>query len=155
MYNSDIQEPLIGNPVVVAAIRLIFDAVAGKWSDYILAMHNYIAALEEHVYSQPANDKYSPLLWSVSKRLLQAERLLKFHVLLLENVQHELLDITGAGTMDPEWLRQSLKEFARLTSEVEESLRRPVTYMVDLVLSPSTSSLALVLMLPLSRCINQ
>lgn len=135
MYNSDVQEPLIGNPVVIAAIRLIFDAVAGKWSDYILAMHNYIATLEEHVYSQPANDEYSPLLWSVSKRLLQAERLLKFHVLLLENVQNELLDITGAGTMDPEWLRQSLKEFTRLSSEVEESLRRPVTYMVDLVLS--------------------
>lgn len=133
MYNADVEDPLVGNPVLIAAIRLIFDAVAAKWSDYILSWLNYVAALEERIYIRPADDKYSPLLWESSKRLQQAERLLKFHVLLIENVQHELTDITGPNTMEPDWLRQNLKEFSRLSSEVEESLRKPVAQMVDLV----------------------
>ena len=133
MYNADVKDPLVGNPVLVAAIRLIFDAVAGKWSDYILAMHNYIVAVEEVIYSEPANDVYSPLLWTISKRLLQAERLIKFHLHLLENVQTGLTDITGQSTMGHDWLSQSIKEFARLSIEIEESLRKPVAQMVDLV----------------------
>ena len=133
MYDADVKDPLSGNPVLIAAVRLLFDAVAGKWSDYILAMHNHIATLEEHIYTEPADDEFSPLLWQISKRLLHAERLLKFHTLLLENVQNELVDMTGPGTMEVDWLRQNLKDFARLSSEVEESLRKPVAHMVDLV----------------------
>ena len=133
MYDADVEDPLIGNPVLVAAIRLCLDAVARKWSDYILFMHNYIVSLEEVIYSQPANDTYSPLLWNVSKRLLQAERLIKFHLHLIEDVQTGLVDITGPNTMEPDWLNQNAKEFARLSSEVEESLRKPVAQMVDLV----------------------
>jgi len=133
MYNADVENPLVGNPVLIAAVRHIFDAVSAKWSDYILSWLNYVAALEERIYSQPADDKYSPLLWGASKRLQQAERLLKLHILLLENVQHEFIDITGPSTMEPDWLRQNRKEFARLSSEVEESLRKPVAQMVDLV----------------------
>ena len=133
MYEADVEDPRVGNPVLIAAIRLTFDAVAGKWSDYILVMHNYIVSVEETIYSQPANDRFSPLLWSVSKRLLQAERLIKFHLHLVENVQHGLTDVTGVNTMEPEWLRQTIKEFTRLSIEVEESLKKPVTQMIDLV----------------------
>lgn len=133
MYHANAHNPLIGNPVLVAALKLIFDAVAAKWSDYMLSWLHYVTALEEQIYSQPANDKYSALLWGASKRLQQAERLLKFHILLLENVQHELVDVIGSDTMDPDWLRQNLKEFTRLSSEVEESLRKPVAQLVDLV----------------------
>lgn len=134
MRHADIETPLVGNPVLVAALRLIFDAIARKWSYYILYMHSYVTDLEEHVYSQPADDKYSPTLWGISKRLLRAERLLKFHILLLENVQNELADITGPKTMEPEWLRQNLKEYMRLSSEIEESLKKPITQMIDLVI---------------------
>lgn len=155
MYNADVEDPLVGNPVLIAAIRLIFDAVAAKWSDYILSWLNYVAALEERIYSQPADDKYSPLLWEASKRLQQAERLLKFHVLLLENVQHELTDITGPNTMEPDWLRQNLKEFTRLSSEVEESLRKPVAQMVDLLNSHFAGYLASGLISSLCRCTSQ
>lgn len=133
MSDADVKDPLNGHPVLVDAIRLIFDAVAGKWSDYILAMHNYVVSVEEVIYSQPANDLYSPLLWNISKLLLQAERLTKFHLHLVENVQNGMLDITGPSTMEPDWLRQNIKEFARLNSEVEESLRKPVAQMVDLM----------------------
>ena len=152
MYDADVEDPLRGNPAMISAIRLIFDAVIAKWSDYILAMHNYIATLEERIYSQPANDEYSPLLWSVSKRLLHAERLLKFHILLLENVQNELFEITGPGTMEIGWL--PVKEFGRLSSEVEESLRKPVAHMVDLVRCHS-SNLAGVLLTRFARCTNR
>ena len=133
MANTEVRDPLNGNPVLVAAVRLIFDAVAGKWSDYILAMNNYIVSVEEVIYSQPANDRYSPLLWNISKLLLQAERLIKFHLHLVEDVQTGILDITGPNTMDADWLRQNIKEFSRLSVEVEESLRKPVAQMVDLM----------------------
>lgn len=136
MYHADVQDPLIGNPVLIATIRLILDAVAGKWSDYILAMQNYIVSVEEVIYSQPANDRYSPLLWNISKQLLQAERLIKLQLHLVENIQNELTDITGPNTMEPDWLRHNIKEFARLSSEIEESLRKPVAQMVDLVCKP-------------------
>ena len=71
-------------------------------------------------------------LWSISKQLLQAERLMKFHVLLLENIQRDLADFTNNATR-PDWLEENLTDFKRLSSEVEEMLKKPVANMVDLV----------------------
>ena len=115
-----------------AVIQLIFDSIAGKWSAYVLSMNNHIAALEEIIYDQPADDSRAPVLWSISKQLLQAERLMKFHVLLMENVQRDLTNLTG-NTKHPDWLGQNLTEFSRLSSEIEEMLKKPVANMVDLV----------------------
>lgn len=120
------------NPILSATIQLIFDTIAGKWSDYILTMHNYIVALEEIIYDQPADDRRAPTLWSISKQLLQAERLMKFHVLLLENIQRDLISLTRNET-HPDWLGQNLSEFNRLSSEIEETLKKPIAHMVDLV----------------------
>ena len=132
-------EPL-KNPILSATIQLIFDTIARKWSDYILSMHNHVVALEEIIYDQPADDKRAPVLWSISKQLLQAERLMKFHVLLLENVQRDLIDLTE-NTTRPDWLGQNLSEFNRLSSEVEETLKKPVAHMVDLVSRASLGDL--------------
>ena len=118
--------------ILSAVIQLIFDTIAGKWSAYVLSMHNHIAALEEIIYDQPADDSRAPALWSISKQLLQAERLMKFHVLLMENVQRDLKNLTGS-TKHPDWLGQNLTEFSRLSSEVEEMLKKPSANMVDLV----------------------
>ena len=123
---------VVDTSTLSATIQLIFDTIAGKWSAYVLSMHNHIAALEEIIYDQPADDRRAPALWSISKQLLQAERLMKFHVLLLENVQRDLTDLTG-NTTRPSWLGQNLAEFSRLSSEVEEMLKKPVANMVDLV----------------------
>ena len=119
-------------PIVSAIIQLLFDTIAGKWSAYVLSMHNHIAALEEIIYDQPADDRRAPVLWSISKQLLQAERLMKFHMLLLENVQRDLTDLIG-NSKHPDWLGQNLNEFNRLSSDVEEMLKKPVANMVDLV----------------------
>ena len=123
---------VVETPILSAVIQLIFDTIAGKWSAYVLSMHNHIAALEEIVYDQPADDSRAPTLWIISKQLLQAERLMKFHVLLLENVQRDLSNLPG-NTNHPDWLGQNLTEFNRLSSEVEEMLKKPVANMVDLV----------------------
>ncbi|KAL6719292.1 hypothetical protein ACLMJK_003531 [Lecanora helva] len=133
MHDNDAETPLKGNPVLFAAIKLVLDAVAGKWSDYILAMHNYVVSVEEIIYSQPANDRYSPFLWSLSKKLLEAERLIRLHLHLVENMQDELSDITGPNTVEPEWLRQNIKEFTRLSVEIDQSLSKPVASMIDLM----------------------
>ena len=123
---------VVDTPILSAIIQLIFDTIAGKWSAYVLSMHNHIVALEEIIYDQPADDRRAPALWSISKQLLQAERLMKFHMLLLENVQTDLTDLTG-NSKHPDWLGQNLNEFNRLSSEVEEMLKKPVANMVDLV----------------------
>lgn len=127
----DLVDSTRGNSIAFATVQMIFNAIAEKWSSYILSMHNYIVSLEEVIYEQPANDERAPELWNISKQLLQAERLIKLHILLLENVQNDFL-LLVEPTVDPNWLEQSLKEYVRLGSQVEETLRKPIAHMVDL-----------------------
>ncbi|KAL9618538.1 MAG: hypothetical protein Q9204_008391 [Flavoplaca sp. TL-2023a] len=96
-------------------------------------MHNYIASLEESVYEKPADDSRTNAVWSVSKQLLQAERLLKFQILLLENIQNDFGSLLQAEALPVDWLRSNLDEFKRLSSEVEETLKKPTAQMVDLM----------------------
>lgn len=119
--------------LALAVVELTFESVAARWSHYILSMHNYIASLEERVYENPADDTRTNALWSVSKQLLQAERLLKFHVLLLENIQNDFKGLEQEDDVPTEWLQPNLTEFKRLSSEVEETLKKPTAQMVDLV----------------------
>ena len=111
------------NDLAVAAIHLLFDAIAGKWSEYILRMHGFISALAEDIYDQPANDEPTSALWRVSKQLLQAERLLISHIQLVETIQIELRYFAGPRPLDSDWLHQDLEEFKRLSDEVETSVR--------------------------------
>ncbi|KAL8899734.1 MAG: hypothetical protein Q9192_001437, partial [Flavoplaca navasiana] len=115
-----------------AVVGLAFEAVAARWVHYILCMHNYIASLEESVYEKPADDSRTNAVWSVSKQLLQAERLLKFQILLLENIQNDFGSLLQAESLPVDWLRSNLDEFKRLSSEVEETLKKPTAQMVDL-----------------------
>ena len=122
--------------LAVAAIHLLFDSIAGKWSEYILRMHGFISALAEDIYDQPANDAQTSALWRVSKQLLQAERLLKSHVQLAENMQIELRTLTGYQPLQSDWLHHDLEEFKRLSDEVEKTLQKPIAHMLDLVSYP-------------------
>lgn len=119
--------------IAVAVLQLTLEAIALKWSIFIIHVHGYIASLEEHIYDQPADDTRAGKLWGVSKQILQGERLLKFHILLLENIQSELTDLVKTDAKTADWLRQNLEEFNRLSSEIEETLKKPVEQMVDLV----------------------
>ncbi|KAL8853301.1 MAG: hypothetical protein Q9221_001777 [Calogaya cf. arnoldii] len=118
--------------LALAVVGLAFEAVAARWVHYILCMHKYIASLEEDVYENPAADSRTSALWSVSKQLLQAERLLKFHILLLENIQNDFRSLLQTDSLSADWLRPNLDEFRRLSSEVEETLQKPTAHMVDL-----------------------
>lgn len=128
LYDIDNEMYFSFSPLITSTIQLVFEAVAIKWSDYIYGMHAYVSALENQIYTDPANDTHTTSVWNVSKQLLQAERLLKFHILLLENLQSDLLPNQEDG-----WLRPNLQDFRRLFSEVEETLRKPVAQMVDLI----------------------
>ncbi|KAL8805406.1 MAG: hypothetical protein Q9182_001972 [Xanthomendoza sp. 2 TL-2023] len=119
--------------LALAVVELTFESVAARWSHYILSMHNYIASVEERVYENPADDTRTNALWSVSKQLLQAERLLKFHILLLENIQNDFKGLEEDDDSPTDWLQPNLSEFRRLSSEVEETLKKPTAHMVDLV----------------------
>ena len=121
-----------GNAVAFAIVQMIFEAVARKWSDFIFCIDNYIAALEEEIYSQPANDQWSTALWSIAKQASEAERLIKFHLLLMEDIQNSLLFLVEKP-FGLDWLSQNILDFKRLSNEIDESLKKPVANMVDLV----------------------
>lgn len=133
---TDHAHPLGDRQLAAATIELTFEAIASRWSEYILSVHDYMASLEEQIYGQPADDSRANDLWSISKQLLQAERLLKFHILLLENVRNDLKGSGGIDHMPDGWLRPNLDEFKRLSSEVEETLKKPMAQMIDLVSKP-------------------
>lgn len=126
--------------IAIAVLQLTFESIASKWSVFILHMNDYIASLEETIYDQPADDTRSGTLWGVSKQILQGERLLKFHILLLENLQNELTDMVKMDATMADWLRPNTEEFKRLGSEIEETLKKPVEQMVDLVSQNPLSS---------------
>jgi len=130
---SSISTTTDSNTLAVAAMQLLFDAIAGKWSEYILHMHGFVSALAEDIYEEPANDEPASALWSISKEILQAERLLKSHIRLLETIQSELTNATGPDALKADWLHQVLEEFRRLGGEVEETLQKPIAHMLDLV----------------------
>lgn len=132
-YRLSPKKPLTSADLAFYALQLTLEAVASKWSTYVFHMHNHIASLEEQIYSQPADDRRSSGLWSVLRQLLQAERLLKFHILLLKNVQNDFVRLAEPDACAPDWLQQCLDEYTKLSSEVEETLKKPITHMVDLV----------------------
>ena len=132
LESFDLTNQPSGNAVAFAILQIIFEAVAGKWSDYIFCMDNYIAALEEEIYSQPANDQRSTALWSIAKQASEAERLIKFHLLLMEDIQNSLVFL-AEKPFGPDWLSQNISNFKRLSNEIDESLKKPVANMVDLV----------------------
>lgn len=121
-----------GNAIAFAVVQIIFEAVARKWSDFILCIDNYIAALEERTYGQPANDQWSSALWSITKQISEAERLIKFHLLLMEDIQNSLVFLVEKP-FGPDWFSQNILEFKRLSNEIDESLKKPVANMIDLV----------------------
>lgn len=141
------------NTLAVAALRLLFEGIVDKWSAYFFRMYGFVSALEEDIYSEPANDEPSPALWSVSKQLLQAEGLLKSHIRLLERLQSELANATGPNALSADWLRQELDDFKRLGGEVEETLQKPIAQMLDLVSIPNgTITLVIGLTTATHRC---
>ncbi|KAL8921747.1 MAG: hypothetical protein Q9172_003865 [Xanthocarpia lactea] len=119
--------------LALSVVELAFESGVARWSHYILSMHNYLASLEEHVYENPADDTRTGALWSVSKQLLQAERLLRLHILLLENIQNDFKGLEQEDAMPLDWLQPNLTEFRRLSSEFEETLKKPTVHMVDLM----------------------
>lgn len=132
LEDFDLVNQPAGDAVAFAIVQMIFEAVARKWSDFIYCMDNYIAALEEEIYTQPANDQWSTALWSIAKQASEAERLIKFHLLLMEDVQNSLVFLVEKP-FGPDWLAQNILDFKRLSNEIDESLKKPVANMVDLV----------------------
>ena len=132
LEDFDIVNQPSGNAVAFAIIQVIYEAVARKWSDFVLCMDNYIAVLKEEIYTQPANDQWSTALWSITKQTSEAERLIKFHLLLMEDIQNSLVFLIEKP-FGPDWLSQNISDFKRLSNEIDESLKKPVANMVDLV----------------------
>ena len=117
-----------------AVVNLSFENIAKTWSDYISKMHARISSLEDEVYERPADDSRANELWSISKQLLRMENLLKFQTMLMERVQSNICSLAEPDVgQEQDWLRHTLVEFQRISSQVQELLTKPTSHMVDLV----------------------
>ena len=122
------------HPIALAMIEMVFEAVSTEWEDYIYSTHKHIVALEEKVYQNPADDAQSTALWSVSREILQAERLLTTHLQLLETIQDRMVFLITFGRREStDWLRQHIEEYQRRRSVIEESLKKPSAHIIDLM----------------------
>ena len=122
------------HPIAVAIIGLLFDAVSQKWNDYISILHQRMVTVEEQLYNDPTNDQQANRLWSMSREILQAERLIRSHVQLLETLQYRLAFLkSGKSQQPPDWLRHNINDFNRLNVAVEENLKKPIANVIDLM----------------------
>lgn len=86
------------------------------------------------IYQNPADEAQSTALWSVSRGILQAERLLTSHLQLLETIQDRLAFLITSNSQEAtDWLRQQIEEYQRLRSNIEESLKKPSAHIIDLM----------------------
>lgn len=79
-----------------------------------------------------ADDERAPALLSIFKQLLQAERLMKEYLLLLENVQSGL-SLLIPHSMSDDWLRPNVSECMRKSVEMKEEMKKPTAQTIDLV----------------------
>ena len=121
-------------PSPIAVIRFLFDVIAERWGEFIISMHKQITSIEEKIYNNPADDAQSATLWSISKQTLQAQRLLGSHIQLLQRVQDRLAFlVTFDPQQSPDWLRQQIDEYQRLSSEIDGKLKQPIAHVIDLM----------------------
>lgn len=134
LENTNLIKHNADQPVALAMMELVFESLSMEWDDYIYSTHRHIVALEEKIYQNPADDAQSTALWSVSREILQAERLLTSHLQLLETIQDRLAFlITFDRQESTDWLRQIIEEYQRLRSAIEEVLKKPNAHIIDLM----------------------
>ena len=134
LENTNLIKHHANHPIALAIIELVFEAVSTEWDDHINSTHREICALEERIYQNPADDAQSTALWSVSREILQAERLLTSHLQLLETIQDRLAFlITFDRQESTDWLKQQIEEYQRLRSNIEESLKKPSAHIIYLM----------------------
>ena len=90
LENTNLIKYHANHPIALAMIEMVFEAVSTEWDDYIHSTHKHIVALEERIYQNSADDAQSTALWSVSREILQGERLPTSHLQLLETIQDRL-----------------------------------------------------------------
>lgn len=134
LENTNLIKHPANHPIALAMIEMVFEAISTEWDEYIYSTHKHIVALEEKIYQNPADDAQSTALWSVSREILQAERLLTSHLQLLETIQDRLAFlITFDRQESTDWLRQHIEEYQRLRSVIEEVLKKPNAHIIDLM----------------------
>ncbi|KAA6411336.1 MAG: hypothetical protein FRX48_04616 [Lasallia pustulata] len=118
-----------------AIVRFSFNKIVSDWRGYIKVMGSHISRLEEQIYDKPEDDSKAKELWSMSKQLLEMEKLLISQTFLIKVVQANFISPATAGpdTVEKDWLKDLWTDLEELRNNIQEDLIKAVTQMVDLM----------------------
>ncbi|KAG0643438.1 hypothetical protein HOY80DRAFT_1007433 [Tuber brumale] len=111
----------------------IFKALANCWDQLLDASWEHVSILEEKIYEQPADESRAPELWSNSAHWLKYEKLMFYHIDVVNEMRKYLVEIDGDLTDEGLWLRESPEDFDRLSNLIEEDLVKRTNNLSELM----------------------
>lgn len=118
--------------VMQDVIARVFERVLDVWNQEVAILDVQYSTLEDQIYERPSDDTHASELWAFSKRVLEMEKLVKFHSILLEEVEDSFDGF--AGRAEPtEWLEQTSKDFEQLGKAIQDDFIVPTEHMIDLM----------------------
>ncbi|CAZ79658.1 unnamed protein product [Tuber melanosporum] len=111
----------------------IFKAIANCWDQLLDASWEHVSILEEKIYEQPADESRAPELWSNSAHWLKYEKLMFYHIDVVNEMRKYLVEIDGDLSDEGLWLRESPEDFDRLSSLIEEDLVKRTNNLSELM----------------------
>lgn len=130
-HATDDDEPEVF-AVMESVISSVFERVLDVWNHEVALLDVQYSTLEDQIYERPSDDTHAGELWAFSKRVLEMEKLVKFHSILLEDVEASF-DNFAERTEPTEWLEQTSKDFEQLGKAILDDFIVPTEHMIDLV----------------------
>ncbi|CUS11241.1 unnamed protein product [Tuber aestivum] len=111
----------------------IFKAIANCWDQLLDASWEHVSILEEKIYEQPADESRAPELWSNSAHWLKYEKLMFYHIDIVNDMRKYLVEIDGDLTDEGLWLKESPEDFDRLSNLIQEDLVKRTNNLSELM----------------------
>ena len=88
---------------------------------------------EEKIYEQPADESRAPELWSNLAHWLKYEKLMFYHIDIVNEMRKYLVEIDGDLSDEGLWLKESPEDFERLSNLIQEDLVKRTNNLSELM----------------------
>lgn len=113
-------------------ILRVLDGVSQIWRLQIALIHDEHTDLEDHIYEQPTDSSRASYVWAMSQHLHGMQKLVNRHAKIIEAIQEDF-DLLIREEKSPEWLDETIEEFAQLSNELSTDYLQPLENMIDMV----------------------
>ncbi|RPA89268.1 hypothetical protein L873DRAFT_1722655 [Choiromyces venosus 120613-1] len=111
----------------------IFKALVNCWDQLLDVSWEHVSILEEKIYEQPADESRAPELWLNSAYWLKYEKLMFYHIDIVNEMRKYLVEIDGDLTDEGLWLKESPEDFDRLSNLIQEDLVKRTNNLSELM----------------------